>query len=121
MERYIENIPESNSANKQCVTVTCPVETTLCIIGGKWKGVLIYHLLSGKKRFNELKRLMENITHRMLTLQLRDLEKNGIVKRTVYAEVPPKVEYELTEFGMSMKPIISAIYKWGKEYQTSIK
>lgn len=117
MEPRIEN----NPANVECTDLTCPVEITLSIIGGKWKGVLIYHLLDGKKRFNELKRLMTNITHRMLTLQLRELEKNGIVKRTVYAEVPPKVEYELTDFGMSIEPIISAIYKWGTEYQSSIK
>lgn len=77
----------------KCSSDICPVETALNIIGGKWKGVIIYHLLSGTKRFNQLKRLLPNITHRMLTLQLRELEKHGIVKRTVYAEVPPKVEY----------------------------
>jgi len=100
---------------------TCPVETALNIIGGKWKGVLIFHLISGKKRFNELHRLTTHITHRMLTLQLRDLEKDGIVKRTIYAEVPPRVEYELTEFGLSIQPVIAAIYDWGKDYQEKIQ
>lgn len=101
----------------ECAGMTCPVETALSIIGRKWKGVLIYHLISGKKRFNELKYLMTNITHRMLTLQLRELEKDGIIKRTVYAEVPPRVEYELTEFGLSIRPVIEAVYDWGKDYQ----
>lgn len=100
-----------------CSLPICPVETALNIIGGKWKGVLIFHLINGKKRFNELKRLIPNITHRMLTLQLRELEKDGIVLRTVYPEVPPRVEYELTEFGLSIKPVISAVYAWGKDYQ----
>lgn len=116
MDHYIKN----NQTIKECTVITCPVEITLSIIGGKWKGVLIFHLLSGKKRFSELKRLMTNITHRMLTLQLRELEKNGIVKRTVYAEVPPRVEYELTEFGMSIEPIISSIYSWGEKYQSNM-
>jgi len=95
----------------------CPVETTLNIISGKWKGIILYRLLGGKMRFNELKRLMTPITHRALTLQLRELEQDGVVKRTVYAEVPPRVEYELTELGMSMEPIIESIYDWGENYQ----
>lgn len=106
-----------NQVFKECDSKICPVETALNIIGGKWKGVLIFHLLSGKKRFNELQRLMPRITHRMLTLQLRELEADGIVKRTVYPEVPPRVEYELTEFGMSISPVVAAIYDWGKDYQ----
>ncbi len=114
----METKTKTHQKLKEYVAVTCPVETALSLIGGKWKGVLIYHLLEGKKRFNELKRLMPNITHRMLTLQLRELENDGIVKRTIYAEVPPRVEYELTELGMSIKPIISSLYAWGKEYKS---
>lgn len=101
----------------ECTEKVCPVETTLEIIGGKWKGIIIYRLLGGTKRFSELKRKMPTITHRMLTLQLRQLESDGIVNRRVYAEVPPKVEYSLTDLGLSMAPIIRSIHDWGKAYQ----
>ena len=84
---------------RECTEGTCPVETTLKIIGGKWKAMIIYHLLGEKKRFNELKRMMPDITHRMLTLQLRELEEDNILTRTVFAEVPPRVEYDLTALG----------------------
>ncbi len=97
----------------------CAVEITLNIISGKWKGIILYRLLDGKKRFNELKRRIPNVTHRTLTLQLRELEADGILKRTVYAEVPPRVEYELTELGLSMTPILKAIYDWGVSYRDS--
>ncbi len=103
----------------ECSNRPCPVETTLNIISGKWKGIILFRLLGGKKRFNELQKLMANVTHRTLTLQLRELEKDGIVKRTVYAEVPPRVEYELTELGLSMTPIIKSIYAWGLNYQNN--
>ncbi len=106
-----------NTEKAACTHKPCPVETTLAIIGGKWKGIILYRLLKGKKRFNELQRLMITVTHRTLTLQLRELEQDGIVKRTVYAEVPPRVEYELTELGHSMHPIIQALYNWGNDYQ----
>jgi len=101
----------------ECANDPCPVETTLNIISGKWKGLILYRLLGGKKRFNELKKMMPNITFRTLTLQLRKLEQDGIIKRTVYAEVPPHVDYELTPLGESMRRIIQAIYDWGKDYQ----
>lgn len=91
----------------------CPTETALEIIGGKWKGMILYHLLEGTKRFNELRRLMPNITQRMLTKQLRDLEKNGVVHREVYPEVPPKVEYSLTNVGKELAPVIKGLEKWG--------
>jgi DNA-binding HxlR family transcriptional regulator len=91
----------------------CPVEATLQVIGGKWKGVILYHLQNDTIRFNELRRLMPEITQRMLTKQLRELEADGIVSRKVYAEVPPKVEYSLTDYGSTMKPIIKALQKWG--------
>ncbi|MDT8718784.1 helix-turn-helix transcriptional regulator [Clostridium sp. 19966] len=103
--------------NSNCGGRPCPVETTLNLISGKWKGIILYRLLGGKKRFNELKRLMPNVTHRTLTLQLRELEADGIIKRTVYAEVPPRVEYELTDLGTSMSPIIQSMYDWGTKYQ----
>lgn len=99
-----------------CSNRPCPVETTLNIISGKWKGIILYRLSGDKKRFNELKRAMPNITHKSLTSQLRELERDGIVKRTVYPEVPPRVEYELTDLGLSMSPIIKALYDWGNNY-----
>jgi DNA-binding HxlR family transcriptional regulator len=101
-----------------CPNHPCPVETTLNIISGKWKGIILYRLLGDKKRFNELKKLIPNVTHRTLTLQLRELERDRVVKRTVYAEVPPRVEYELTDIGLSMSPIIEAMYDWGLNYQS---
>ncbi len=100
-----------------CMEGICPVETTLHIMSGKWKGVILYRLLGGKRRFNELKKMMPAITFRTLTLQLRQLEEDGIVARTAYAEVPPRVEYSLTPLGETMRPIIQAMYDWGIEYQ----
>ncbi|ADP34591.1 HxlR family transcriptional regulator [Bacillus atrophaeus] len=91
----------------------CPVEFTLDVIGGKWKGILFYHMIDGKKRFNEFRRICPNITQRMLTLQLRELEADGIVHREVYHQVPPKVEYSLTEFGRTLEPIVLQMKKWG--------
>ena len=94
----------------------CPVEATLDLIGGKWKGVLLFHLMDGTQRFNALKRGLPAITQRMLTKQLRELESGGLVKRVVYAEVPPRVEYSLTPLGVSLKPIIVALRTWGTGY-----
>lgn len=95
----------------------CPVETALEIIGGKWKSVLLFRLLTdGKKRFNELRRLHPNITQRMLTRQLRELEKDKLISRKVYPQVPPKVEYELTPFGRTLEPLLVAMEKWGIKY-----
>lgn len=98
----------------------CPVETTLDIIGGKWKGILLYHLIDGKKRFNEFRRLYPKITQRMLTLQLRELEKDGVIHREVYKQVPPKVEYSLTEFGRTLEPVILHMKDWGEKYRDRI-
>ncbi|MBN2984673.1 MULTISPECIES: winged helix-turn-helix transcriptional regulator [Cohnella] len=95
----------------------CPVEYTLDVIGGKWKGVLLYHLIEGAKRFSELRKICPAITQRMLTLQLRELEEDGIVHREVYKQVPPKVEYSLTEFGRTLVPIILLMKKWGETYK----
>ena len=96
-------------------TFGCAVEATIEAIGGKWKGVILYHLES-TRRFNELHRLLPNITQRMLTKQLRELEKDGIVQRTVYAEVPPRVEYNLTDFGKTLQPVMNELEKWGTQY-----
>ncbi|MGF9967101.1 winged helix-turn-helix transcriptional regulator [Bacillus rhizoplanae] len=98
----------------------CPVEITLDVIGGKWKGVILYHLLDEKKRFNELRRLIPGITQRMLSLQLSELENDGIVHRKVYPEVPPKVEYSLTDFGRTLEPIIVQMRNWGKMYKSRL-
>ncbi|TYP75442.1 winged helix-turn-helix transcriptional regulator [Paenibacillus methanolicus] len=95
----------------------CPVEFTLDVIGGKWKSVLLYHLIGGTKRFNEFRRICPNITQRMLTLQLRELEQDGIVHREVYQQVPPKVEYSLTTFGRTLEPIIMSMKQWGETYR----
>ena len=94
----------------------CPVEATVDIIGGKWKSVILFHLMSGKKRFGELRRLLPGVTQRMLTLQLRELEEDGIITRYVYREVPPKVEYSLTDFGKSLEPILIQMRDWGARY-----
>ncbi len=93
----------------------CAVEAAIEAIGGKLKGVILYHLGS-TKRFNELHKLMPSITQRVLTKQLRELEQDGIVLRTVYAEVPPRVEYSLTEFGKTLQPILAELEKWGGQY-----
>ncbi len=98
----------------------CSVEATLDVIGGKWKGVLLFHLLSGTKRFGELRRLLPNVTQRMLTLQLRELEEAGIVHREIYREVPPKVEYSLTLFGQSLEPVLLLMRDWGDQYQETL-
>ena len=95
----------------------CSVESALAVIGGRWKGVVLYWLLDGKLRFGELRRHLMNCTPRVLTLQLRELERDGLVKRTVYAEVPPRVEYELTAFGRSLAPILLGLKDWGLKYQ----
>lgn len=98
----------------------CPVETTLTLIGDKWKVLILRDLLPGTKRFGELKKSIGGVSQKVLTAQLRDMEENGLVNRKVYAEVPPKVEYSLTDLGHSLKPILDALWNWGEEYKASI-
>lgn len=95
----------------------CDVEATLSVIGGRWKPVLVCHLLAGRKRFGELRRLVPNATERMITLQLRELEADGVVDRHVFAEVPPRVEYEVTEFGRSLEPVLISMQAWGHAFK----
>jgi len=95
----------------------CAIESALCVIGGRWKGVVLHWLLADKKRFGELRRHLANCSARVLTLQLRELETDGLIKRTVYAEVPPRVEYELTAFGRSLEPVLRGLREWGERYQ----
>ena len=97
-------------------TLMCPAEITLRVIGGKWKPVILWHLSGGTKRFSELKRAIPGVTQRMLSQQLRELEADGVVLRKVYAQVPPKTEYSLTEFGRTLGPILRLMCKWGTEH-----
>ena len=92
----------------------CPVEAAISLIDGKWKGVVLFHLLrGGTLRFNEIRRRVPGVTPRMLTNQLRELEADGLIARRVYAEVPPKVEYSLSPLGRSMEPVLAALKQWG--------
>ena len=95
------------------ISYDCPIEATLGLIGGKWKALILDHLTDGALRFGSLQRLMPKVTPKMLTQQLRELEKDGLVERHVYPVVPPKVEYALTERGESLFPILQAMYVWG--------
>ena len=97
----------------------CPVETTLTLIGDKWKVLILRDLLTGTKRFGELKKSVGNISQKVLTAQLRTMESSGLLTRTVYAEVPPRVEYSLTELGLSLGPILGALREWGEWYKSS--
>ena len=95
----------------------CPVETTLMLIGDKWKVLILRDLMGGTKRFGELKKSIGTVSQKVLTAQLRDMEEKGLLTRKVYAEVPPRVEYTLTEMGYSLKPILDAMWTWGAGYQ----
>ena len=98
----------------------CPVATTVSIIGSKWKLLIIRDLLARPWRFNELKKDLEGISQKVLTDSLRSMEEDGIIIRTVYPEVPPRVEYALSELGESMRPILDAMQKWGAEYKNAL-
>lgn len=99
----------------------CPVETTLSLIGDKWKVLILRDLMPGTKRFGELKKSIGSVSQKVLTAQLRDMESNGLVTRTVYPEVPPRVEYSLTALGRSLKPILDAMWNWGESYKASVE
>ena len=99
----------------------CAVGVTLSVIGGLWKPLILFHLFAGKKRFMELSRGIPNATQRMLTLQLRELEADGVIVRHAYPQIPPKVEYEISPFGQSLGPILLSLRKWGQEYGDSIE
>lgn len=94
----------------------CAVEAFLDALGGRWKGMILFHLLPGTRRFGELRKLLPHVTQRMMTNQLRELEKDGIVARKVYAEVPPRVEYSLTPLGQKLSPILAQMATWGDAY-----
>ena len=95
----------------------CPVETTLTLISDKWKVLILRDLLPGTKRFGELKKSIGHVSQKVLTAQLRQMEQSGLLTRTVYPEVPPRVEYSLTELGYSLKPILDAMSMWGENYK----
>ena len=99
----------------------CPVETTLTLISDKWKVLILRDLLPGTKRFGELKKSIGHVSQKVLTAQLRQMEQSGLVNRKVYAGVPPKVEYSLTDVGYSLKPILDAMWTWGEEYQKEME
>ncbi len=101
---------------KSLKNVGCPVEDTLRVIAGRWKVMVLYHLLEGTKRFNELQRLLGQISHRTLAKQLRELEHDGILRRKVFPEIPPKVEYSLTPLGKSLEPVLRAMHNWGDAF-----
>ncbi|NJK80365.1 MAG: helix-turn-helix transcriptional regulator [Chloroflexaceae bacterium] len=95
----------------------CPIEATLRVVGGKWKPLIIYYLLGGTRRFGALRRLIPKVTQQMLTMQLRELAQDGIVHRKVYAEVPPRVEYSITEYGRTLEPFMNMMAEWGAAHQ----
>ena len=99
----------------------CPVETTLTLISSKWKILILRDLMPGTKRFGELKKSIGGVSQKVLTAQLREMETDGLVIRTVYPEVPPRVEYTLTALGHSLKPILDAMWDWGEAYQSKVE
>ena len=106
---------EPNGRRNDKKKVRCPVETTIEAIGGRWKVLIIHHLMEGTKRFGELTRLLDGVSARTLTRQLRELEECGVIDRCVHRQIPPKVEYSLTPLGQNLKPILYAMHDWGEE------
>lgn len=107
----------SNTTTSPCAPYECPVKLAIDIIGGKWKSVILWHLIHKTLRFSQLQRRLTGITQKMLTQQLRELERDGIIHRQVYPEVPPRVEYSLTDEGKTLEPVIRQMMEWGKEYR----
>jgi len=93
----------------------CPVEAALDIIGGKWKSIILFRVMEETRRFNELRKLLPKVTQRMLTNQLRELERDGLIERKVYPQVPPKVEYSISELGKTLEPVLRELKKWAEE------
>jgi DNA-binding HxlR family transcriptional regulator len=106
--------PSAKKTDVDEACARCPAEATIEVLGGRWKAHIIWHLLRGTLRFGELRRGLPGVTQKVLTQQLRELEADGVVSRKVFAEVPPRVEYSLTERGKSLKPVIDAMCRWGK-------
>lgn len=120
MENNTKTDNETHKIEKKIIfdENSCPVTATMQVLGGKWKSILINAIyLTSPARFGELRRSVKGITQSMLTQQLRELEDDGIISRKIYAEIPPKVEYTLTEFGMTLSPIMLSMAKWGEEYR----
>ena len=113
MEKHNESTSQSTAPNLPA----CPVETTLTLISDKWKVLILRDLLTGTKRFGELRKSIGHVSQKVLTSQLRQMEESGLLTRKVYAEVPPRVEYTLTELGYSLKPIMDAMWAWGENYK----
>jgi DNA-binding HxlR family transcriptional regulator len=111
-DRSLEKPPETPVLERS----SCPVEATLRAIGGRWKVLILRELVGGVRRFNELHRSLHGVTQKMLTQQLREMEEDGLVHREVYLQVPPKVEYSLTETGKTLQPVLNAMHEWGERY-----
>lgn len=106
--------------NKKMKISECPVETAMLLIGNKWKIFVLRELLSGAKRFGELQRSITSISQKVLTQNLRAMEKDGLISRKVFAEVPPRVEYRLSDLGDTLRPVIDALYRWGMQYRETV-
>ena len=119
MEMYgiLETNRQEDGVVNEKTLPACPVETTLTLISDKWKVLIIRDLLPGTKRFGELKKSIGSVSQKVLTSQLRQMEESGLLTRTVYPEVPPQVEYTLTELGQSLRPVLDALWNWGNNYK----
>jgi len=102
-------------------SVSCPVETTLAVLGGRWKVLILQQLLGGARRFNELHRTLAGVTHKALTQQLREMQRHGVVRRKVYRQVPPKVEYSLTPLGETLQPVLDAMHDWAVRHGQEVR
>lgn len=116
MENHTEYARMAGTTVPHEMFEVCPVEVTADVIGGKWKPLILFYSSQQTRRFNELRRLIPGVTQQMLTLQLRELERDGVIHREVYAQVPPKVEYSLTELGQSLIPLLWQMFAWGERY-----
>ncbi len=114
----MRKLNSSNTINEETLKENCGVAYTLTLIGGRWKPTILWHLLEGSLRYSELKKRIPGVSERMLVMQLRELEKDQLISRSVYAEVPPRVEYELTRLGMSMKQLLLSMASWGDMHKS---